>query len=199
MTDLTAIQTIVIVMIENRSFDHILGHLSYGALANGTAVDGLKEPLQREAYENLFEGESYYPFLLRDHPLSSDLPHDRREVLAQLALSPVTQNYTMGGFAASYFGATPTNRPTTPDPLGFLGPDDVPITRFFADNFAVCDRWYAPLPTSTQPNRIMALWHFDEKTGNTTADSSGNGRTVSWYPRNPPTWTNSDVPGPNPP
>jgi len=157
MTDLTAIQTIVIVMLENRSFDHILGHLSYGALANGTAVDGLKEPLQREAYENLFEGESYYPFLLRDHPLSSDLPHDRREVLAQLALSPVTQNYTMGGFAASYFDATPTNRTTTPDPLGFLGPDDVPITRFFADNFAVCDRWYAPLPTSTQPNRIMAL------------------------------------------
>src|SRR5438093_11177155 len=61
MTDLTAIQTIVIVMLENRSFDHILGHLSCGALANGTAVDGLKEPLQREAYENLFEGESYYP------------------------------------------------------------------------------------------------------------------------------------------
>jgi phospholipase C len=157
MTDLAAIQTIVIVMLENRSFDHILGHLSLPDLGNGTAVDGLKAPLQQEAYENLFEGESYFPFHLKDHALSSDLPHERRQVRAQLALSPVTQAYTMGGFAGTYFEATPTNRTTTPDPMGFFGPEDVPITRFFADNFAVCDRWFAPLPTSTQPNRIMAL------------------------------------------
>jgi phospholipase C len=157
MTDLSAIRTIVLVMLENRSFDHILGHLSLPGLGNGTTVDGLKAPLEQEAYENLFEGESYYPFRLKDQSLSSDLPHERRQVLAQLALSPVTQQYTMTGFAAAYFEATPTNRTSTPDPLGFLGPDDVPTTRFFADNFLVCDRWFAPLPTSTQPNRIMAL------------------------------------------
>jgi phospholipase C len=33
----------------------------------------------------------------------------------------------------------------------------VPITNFLARNFAVCDRWHASLPTSTQPNRTIAF------------------------------------------
>ncbi len=33
----------------------------------------------------------------------------------------------------------------------------MPITDFFAHNFALCDRWFAPLPAGTQANRLMAL------------------------------------------
>jgi phospholipase C len=41
--------------------------------------------------------------------------------------------------------------------MGFFTPEDVPITTFLANEFAVCDHWFASLPTSTQPNRIMSL------------------------------------------
>ena len=46
MTDLTLVDTIVIVIMENRSFDHMLGHLSHPQYANSIQVDGLRAPLQ---------------------------------------------------------------------------------------------------------------------------------------------------------
>lgn len=166
MTDLSLVDTIVIVMLENRSFDHMLGHLSFGVFANGTNVEGLKAPLQRKEYENIFGAETYYPFTMKDGALASDLPHERREVAMGLAQSAVSGQFTMSGFVKAYFEKTTTNRTLTPDPMGFMTPADVPITRFFADNYAVCDHWFAPLPASTQPNRLMAL------SGNTRIDQT---------------------------
>jgi len=32
MTSLDKVETIVLLMLENRAFDHLLGHLSYGTL-----------------------------------------------------------------------------------------------------------------------------------------------------------------------
>jgi phospholipase C len=157
MTDLSLIDTIVIVMLENRSFDHMLGHLSLDPYANGSAIEGLKEPLNRLEYENVADGEPYYPFPMRDGRLSTDLPHSRAEMNRALALSPATGKYSMSGFVEVYFDHGGTNRTTTPDPMGFLTPEDLPVTDFFANNYAVCDHWFAPLPTSTQPNRLMAL------------------------------------------
>ncbi|MFZ5625072.1 MAG: alkaline phosphatase family protein [Gemmatimonadota bacterium] len=147
MSVLDRVDTIVLLMLENRSFDHLLGHLSYGPYANGTAVEGL----------------------LQDGTLSGDLPHHRNEVATQLALSAVSGKYTMRGFAQAYFQMEiQQSRSATPDTLGFLRPADVPVTRFLVDNYAVCDHWFAPLPTSTQPNRIMSLagtTRIDETTG----------------------------------
>jgi phospholipase C len=157
MLDLTAVDTIVMVLMENRSFDHMLGHLSYGEYAIGTPVEGLRDPLTQQAYENIYEGIPYYPFVMQDGPLSGDLPHDRPSVETQLAYSSVTGTYSMSGFVEAYYQSTTTNRTQTPDPMGFFPPSAVPTINFFANNFAICDHWFAPLPTSTQPNRLMAL------------------------------------------
>jgi phospholipase C len=167
MTPLDAVDTIVLVMLENRSFDHMLGHLSHGQHANGSDVDGITAPLKRDAYANVFEGEAYHPHPLKDGALAGDLPHDRGTIAAQLNRSRVRGTFAMNGFAKSYFTASPNNRSTRPDPMGFLLPRDVPMMRFFADHFAVCDRWFSSLPAGTQPNRLMA-W-----TGTTLIDSNG--------------------------
>ena len=98
MTDLSLVDTIVIVMLENRSFDHMLGHLSLDPYANGSAIEGLKAPLNRPEYENVADGEPYYPFPMRDGRLSTDLPHSRAEMNRALALSPATGKYSMSGF-----------------------------------------------------------------------------------------------------
>ena len=157
MIDLSLVDTIVIVMMENRSFDHMLGHLSYREYANGTSVEGLRDPLTQQAYENLYEGSPYYPFLMADGPLPSDPPHERQSVETQLAYSPVTGTYSMSGFVEAYYQSTPVSRTQTPEPMGFFPPSAVPIMNVLANNFAVCDRWFAALPTGTQPNRLMAL------------------------------------------
>ncbi len=34
---------------------------------------------------------------------------------------------------------------------------DVPTSDFLARNFAICDNWFACLPASTLPNRLMAM------------------------------------------
>lgn len=160
MTDLSKVDTIVFLMLENRSFDHLLGHLSLPQYGNRPEVAGLTDPLESPANENRFEGNQFYPFVMRDGALSTDLPHARREIALQLAQSDVDGRFGMNGFVRAYLESAANNQindPTRPDPMGFLHPDSLPVTGFFAEQFAICDHWFAPLPTSTQPNRIMSL------------------------------------------
>src|ERR1700687_2860992 len=91
------VKTVVLVILENRSFDHLLGHLSF---ENLVPVNGLRSPLTN--YQNLYKGGVFNPFVRqRDDPLVSDLPHEFNEVATQL--SPVPQGpITMGGFVSSY-------------------------------------------------------------------------------------------------
>ncbi len=162
------VDTVVLVMMENRSFDHMLGHLSYRQFDVGLKVDGLRDPLNQPAYENLYATQPYYPFEMRDGILPSDLPHEREEVAKQLAWSRTSGRHTMRGFVEAYYQHTTTNWTRTPEPMGFLPPNEVPITSFLASNFAVCDRFFSSLPTSTLPNRLMA-W-----TGEARVDHTGS-------------------------
>ena len=74
--DLSQVETIVFLMFENRSFDHLLGHLSL----DGHPVDGLQGQLNPQgrlivdAYANGFEGLAYYPFRMSDGKFPGDLP-----------------------------------------------------------------------------------------------------------------------------
>ncbi len=147
------ISTVVLVMLENRSFDHMLGHLAYENLV--TDVDGLEKDLSK--YENPYQGAGYKPFPMAGEPLSSDLPHEWDQVATQLAYSQVTQQFSMNGFVDAYAAFTKTQPVQQADPMGFFTSGKVPITSFLARHFCTCDHWHCPLPTSTQPNRTMAF------------------------------------------
>lgn len=162
---LAQVETIVILMLENRSFDHMLGHLSLPPI--NSAVDGLRNPLDEGRYDNTFEGRPYAPFAMRDGKLPSDLPHERAYVTTQLAYRGTTARYEMDGFVRAYYEFTQVNRTDYPETVGFFPQDQVPITSFLARSFGVCDQWYAPVPTSTLPNRLMFL------AGTTAVDATG--------------------------
>src|SRR3989442_8013871 len=159
------VDTIVILMLENRSFDHMLGHLSRPPI--NLAVDGLHDPLDDGKYDNTFESVAYAPFVMRDGKLPSDLPHERDYVTTQLARRGATAHYEMDGFVRAYYGFTQVNRTNHPETMGFFPQNQVPITSFLAQNFGVCDQWFAPVPTSTLPNRLMFL------AGTTAVDATG--------------------------
>ena len=141
-------------MFENRSFDHMLGHLSFEGLLPD--ADGIVPPPNQDKYANLYEGGLYYPFHRPlDSQLQADLPHEYNFVATQLAAGGGRPSMT--GFVEAYANSTGANPNIEADPMSFYGSGQVPITSFLARTFCTCDRWFCPLPTSTQPNRTVAF------------------------------------------
>ncbi len=153
---LDEIKTIVLVMMENRSFDHMLGHMT---LDNPSLLlEGLRAERMAD-YSNDHNG-SYYPLypLLHDTQLETDLPHEADAVAQQMRKSAVKGQYTMHGFVDAYATANPGIPINTQCiPMAYFPSKLVPVTDFLAKTFCTCDHWFAPLPTSTQPNRTMAF------------------------------------------
>ena len=147
------LRTVVVVMMENRSFDHVLGYLSLPQYGGRTDIEGLIEPDINPAFANEYDHQIYRPFVMPDRPLTSDLPHSRAEVNTQLAFRGTKA--TMSGFVQAYVELT-HNIVESPPPLGYMTPASVFMSNFLARNYLVCDHWFAPLPADTQPNRAVA-------------------------------------------
>jgi phospholipase C len=172
-------------MFENRSFDHMLGHLSFENLQ--PEANGLRAPL--EQYQNLYEGGSYVPFQIPgDTQLPFDVPHEYDAVATQLARSGVTGKLAMDGFVEAYANATGVNPNLESEPMGFFSAAMVPITSFLARQYCVCDSWFSALPTSTQPNRTMAFCGESAiyKTGLQAIPATGN--LFDWMDANQVDW-----------
>jgi phospholipase C len=153
---LSDIQTFVIVMLENRAFDHMVGYLSLA----GLDVDGLRsDPAWNDAVANLdADGAPIRPFRL--DPLVQkivDPVHDLPHIATQIATPPHGGPPAgMGGFIKSYLQSDPA--PTDPKlVMGHYDASAVAMYDFFAREFAICDHWHAALPSGTQPNRLMAM------------------------------------------
>jgi phospholipase C len=161
--DLKQIKTLVVVMMENRSFDHMLGHLSLPPFGNRADIAGLDLQVWT-SYANDAPGERpHMPFAVReDLVLPHDLPHERDCVATQIG-----PDRGMNGFVRAYYALAGVTAMDHPPPMGFAIPDIIPVTSFLAENFCVCDHWFAPLPASTMPNRLMAL------TGDSPVDKTG--------------------------
>jgi len=163
MAVLDQINTIVVVMMENRSFDHVLGYLSLPEYGGRSDVDGLVDLATDPRFASEYDQQIYRPVPMGDGRLLHDLPHGRRQVATQLAMSGTTP--TMSGFVRAYVEEN-HSIVEQPPPLGYLTADSVFMSDFLARNYLVCDRWFAPLPTDTHPNRVMAF------TGSATVDDT---------------------------
>jgi phospholipase C len=143
---LDEIEHIVVLMLENRSFDHVLGYL--GSEADGLDVDGLQEGMANE-----HEGRSYPVFRLDKTAFTKaqDPCHSGACVDEQLA------NGT-GGFAANYIRTR--DDPKAAEPvvvMGYYDGEQLPIYDFLARRFCVCDRWFCSVRGATFPNRLYAV------------------------------------------
>ena len=150
--DLNQIDTIFVVIMENRSFDHMLGYLSLPEYGRNDV----------EGQGKFSQPVPYVPFRMPDPraPLPGDPPHERQNIAEQLGLpQPESQGlvYPMNGFVDSYPGSVTVNGDSLPIVMGYFNGEDLPTNDFFARNFTICDHWFAPLPAGTQPNRLMAM------------------------------------------
>jgi len=162
----SAIDTVVVVMMENRSFDHLLGFLSHELFDGRPDVNGLHQHSADFDWDNADSaGNLYAPTATPDGYLPCDLPHSRAQIAAELNFG------AMDGFVQSYFDSQKIDG--TPVPMRFCRPQDVPISAALARGYTVCDRWHASLPTDTQPNRLMAVC------GGTLIDSTSSVKVPS--------------------
>ena len=143
---LDQIEHIFILMMENRSFDHMLGYLD----AANPKVVGIANAAAA-GYANVFNAAPYAPAPRTDPALPVDPLHEREDIRNQMRFNPGDK--LMTGFVADYATVSAAD----PYPVGqYYGAAQVPITDFLARQFCVCDHWFACLPASTQPNRLMA-------------------------------------------
>ncbi|HEY7376210.1 MAG TPA: alkaline phosphatase family protein, partial [Polyangia bacterium] len=164
------IDTFVLLMMENRSFDHMLGYLRLPAFGGRADIDGLTA-LDNPDYANpRANARIAYPFIApSDEAFSGDLPHERQEIAVQLAYAGAAGGYVMNGFVKAYETYSLSTGLPNPPPMRVMTPPLLPVTSFLADQYMVCDRWFAPLPTSTFPNRLMGF------SGTSLIDKSSNG------------------------
>lgn len=132
---LAGIDTFVVLMMENRSFDHYLGSLR---LAEGRAdVDGLTggetNPAPGGATVGVFRLEDFTP---------EDPPHGWDACHAQWNLG------ANDGFVRAHEG------PSQVDVMGYHTRDQLPATYACADAGAICQRYFASVMGPTWPNRF---------------------------------------------
>jgi phospholipase C len=159
------IDTIVIVLMENRSFDHVLGYL--GLPPFNLLIEGLQKS-NTPRYANPYNGHAYSSFPTSRLDMPHDPPHERPWIAEQIG-SVISGQHNMTGFVQSYYknGQLPgPDLGIEPEVMGYFTPAQVPVTDFLARSFAVCDHWFSCIPASTQPNRLMAMSGYTLIDGN---------------------------------
>ncbi|HJU18616.1 MAG TPA: alkaline phosphatase family protein [Stellaceae bacterium] len=152
------IEHVVVLMLENRSFDCMLGRL----YPKSDAFDGLdgteSNPWHRPdgKVEEIRVWNS--PAMLPETAVIPD--PDPGELFADVQMQLFGlcggQQPTMSGFVDNYMRQPRLNGP--PDPravMHYFTPAQVPVLSLLARSFGVSDRWHASAPCETWPNRYF--------------------------------------------
>jgi phospholipase C len=202
---LAAVEHIVVLMLENRSLDHMLGYL-YSGSGNvspaGDPFEGLtgSESCPRTngqpvtVYQITPETTDAYFIPGADpaegYPATNSQCYGSSSAPASGTVAPMT------GFVSSYAKAITDNQS-----MGwyvFQGtaeswimachtPQTLPVLSALASGFAVCDHWFGSAPTMTMPNRAFACagtsqGHLDDKTKTFTCGSIFGALTTAGVP-----------------
>lgn len=152
------IRHVVVLMLENHSFDQMLGDTT----RIYPDVEGI--PRQGPLYQNVSSrsGKAYPQTPTASATVEPDLNHDLVDVLKQLGDESTTP---MGGFVDSFLDVTGVSENNAGQieqvmayfPLGTTpAGDTLPALHALARNFRVCDHWFSSMPGPTWPNRFFA-------------------------------------------
>jgi phospholipase C len=146
------IKHLFVLMMENRSFDHMLGFMK----AADYPIDGL-DGTESNPDEN---GEPVR--VTQDAQYTGDLTDDPHhhfpDVMQQIfgTQAPAAGAVpTMKGFVSDYQSVT-GNAATAANIMKCFAPASLPVLTTLARQYAICDHWYASIPGPTLPNRLYA-------------------------------------------
>lgn len=172
------IQNVVVVMLENRSYDNVLGWLynannaaPYNKAPSGQAdLQGLTgdesnpnpfggtQTVLNQPTQTIAGGGQVWP----GTTIPMIDPGEKFSDMAQQFLNvvpgkdPYSNNTpNMQGFMNNY--QSKVSEANIQDVMNYLTPAQLPVTAYLANQFAVCDEWFASVPTQTFTNRLFAF------------------------------------------
>jgi phospholipase C len=168
---LPQIQHIVHLMLENRSFDHMLGFLYPGKIGpNGQPFEGLLGTESNDGTDGrpvpVFQINAASPnayFMPGANP-GEGYANTNSQLFGR-GSAPTPPVATNGGFVTNFdaaiaydqrSGRTVIAGTAAANIMGIYSPAALPILSGLAKGFAVCDHWYCSAPTETMPNRAFA-------------------------------------------
>jgi phospholipase C len=158
---LQKLKHIVVLMMENRSFDHMLGSLK----AQDLRIDGLSGT---ESNPDSTGGQfAVRPDADFQGQLDPDPDHHFAAVDLQIFNSSNPRVPNMQGFINSYFNQRKDTEHSRKI-MYYFKPDDLPVLTNLATEFAVFNRWFASIPGPTICNRAFA--HYGTSFGRVTMD-----------------------------
>lgn len=154
------IEHIFVLMMENRSFDHMLGS---SGITGTDAVSGAPTQIEgvppggcnnKDAKGVAYPTNTPAPFIMPEDP-NHEFDDVRLQLLgtddpfALYEITPIQNN----GFVLSYANTAGGN-PLSDIMAGFTQAQ-LPILNQLAQEFCVCDHWFSSLPGPTVPNRLF--------------------------------------------
>src|SRR5437868_1394786 len=148
------IKHVFVLMMENRSFDHLLGFSNIQGIDAVTRQPTTIEGLDPANDFNLdLNGNKVFVSSPADWVMPHDPGHEFNDVKIQLC--GVKGNYPHidnSGFVADYATVDPAH---SGEIMKCYAPDQLPVLTTLAREFAVCDHWFSSMPGPTWPNRFF--------------------------------------------
>ena len=160
------IKHVFVLMLENRSFDHMLGFSKMTGIdaqtGTQTAINGLDK-----SYSNRYLGKDYPVTKPADWSMPYGPGHELEDVLYQLSGNtvkfPLEKGYPaidLSGFVWDYVKSPSAGEGKAEVNYGevlkcYDTQVQLPVLYTLATEFAVCDNWFSSLPGPTWPNRFF--------------------------------------------
>jgi phospholipase C len=155
------IKHVIVLMLENRSFDHMLGMLKKqnpavdGCLPNAEGCSNPLNPADPTSATVTVDDTAVYEQTSPSHSISGTSD--------QIYGTPDTNTVPlMNGFISSYDSET-TDGTTI---MKCFAPEHVPAISTLASEYAVYDGYFASIPGPTEPNRCYAMSATSHGMGN---------------------------------
>jgi phospholipase C len=140
--------TLVVLMMENRSYDHVLGARAF----EGLPGDGLSADM----FNLDLDGNPIRPFpATRDALCAIDPPHGWTAAHNQF------NNGANDGFVTQHQRSHGSR--TAIEPMQYQTRETMPVTWALADAYTTCDRYFCSVMGPTWPNRMY--WHTGQSSG----------------------------------
>lgn len=157
------IEHVVVLMLENRSFDHIFGFRPGVEGLTGKEFN-LLDPTKPQSAENpaiTVSKGAPYAFEAPSQGPGHSFPDANEQLTGSKAGPSSATPVAANGFAASYKRELTVDHVKNPSTeqvsqvMKSFSPDQLPSINALADAFLVCDHWYSEVPGPTQPNRLF--------------------------------------------
>jgi phospholipase C len=148
------INHIVVLMLENRSYDHMLGFANLGDGLTGGEFN-FSDPTAKTGKTTVSPTAAYVG------DLDIDPSHRLLDINEQLFCSttapdgPPPADKRNGGFIANYARQPNNTAAGASNIMKCFAPEKLPALTTLAREFAVCDHWFSSVPAQTWPNRFF--------------------------------------------